>query len=72
MGDLTDFQLSITYLMLLVIFYFLYKFDLKDKQNTGGALTDYDKYRSNSSIRFLFLIIIFAILFVIYILKAIF
>jgi protein-S-isoprenylcysteine O-methyltransferase Ste14 len=71
MNDLTDFQISIIYFILLVLFYALYKIELKDKRNLE-PLTDYDKYRSKSSVKSLILIILFAILFVIYILKAIF
>lgn len=71
MNNFTDFQLSILYLILLVVFYFLYKSDLKNKRSMG-PLTDYDKYRSNSSMKYIFLIVLFTISFVIYILKAIF
>lgn len=67
----TDFQWSIIYFILLVVFYVLYKFELKSKKNMG-PLTDYDKYRSYSSVKSLFLIILFGLLFIIYILKAIF
>lgn len=67
----TDFQWSIFYFIFLVVICVLYKFELKSKENMG-PLTDYEKYYCKSSIKFLGLIILFAILFVIYILKAFF
>lgn len=67
----TDFQLSVFYFILLVAFYVLYKLELKNKRSIG-PLTDYDKYCRKSSIKSLGLIFLFAVLFVLYILKAIF
>ena len=59
------------YFIFLVIIYVIYKFELKSKKNMG-PLTDYDKYYCKSSIKSLGLIILFAIPFVLYVLKAIF
>jgi hypothetical protein len=67
----TDFQWSIFYFIFLVVICVIYKFELKSKKNMG-SLTDYDKYYCKSSIKSLGLIILFSILFVLYILKAIF
>jgi uncharacterized membrane protein len=67
----TDFQSSIWFLVFLILICIVYKFELKSKKKMG-PLTDYDKYRSKSSVGSLFLIILFFLLFVIYILKAIF
>ena len=67
----TDFQWSIFYFIFLVVFFVIYKFELKSKKNIG-PLTDFDKYYCKSSIKSLGLIILFAILFFLYILKAIF
>ena len=67
----TDFQLSVFYFILLVVFCVLYKLELKSKKSIG-PLTDYDKYYCKSSMKSLGLIILFAVLFVLYILKAIF
>ncbi len=67
----TDFQISVICFVLLVLFYALYRMELKSKKDSG-SLTDYDKYRSKSSVKSLLLIILFAVLFVLYILKAIF
>ncbi len=68
---LTDFQLSVFYFILLVVFYVLYRFELKNKKSID-PLTDYDKYYCKSSMKSLGLIILFAVLFVLYVLKAIF
>ena len=59
MNDLTDFQISIIYFVLFVLFYAIYKIELKEKSNVE-PLTDYDKYRSKSSVKSLILIILFA------------
>ncbi len=67
----TDFQWSIFYFIFLVVICVIYKFELKSKKNMG-PLTDYHKYYCKSSIKSLGLIILFAILFVLYILKTIF
>ena len=39
---LTDFQLRVFYFILLVVFYVLYRFELKNKKSID-PLTDYDK-----------------------------
>jgi len=67
----TDFQWSVFYFVFLVVICVIYRFELKNKRSIG-PLTDYDKYFCKSSIKSLGLIILFAVLFVLYILKAIF
>jgi hypothetical protein len=67
----TDVQWSIFYFIFLVVICIIYKFELKNKRDMG-PLNNYDKYYCKSSIKSLGLIILFTVLFVLNILKAIF
>jgi hypothetical protein len=68
----TDLGLAVFYFILLVSFIFVYRYELNNKLKTGDPLTNYDRYYCRSSIKSIFLIVIFFIATVIYFFQAIF
>lgn len=71
MNNLTDFQSSILYLILLAFVCLIYKFELSNKDKKDSLINN-EQYKSKSYITSVFLIILFALLFIIYFFKAIF
>jgi cbb3-type cytochrome oxidase subunit 3 len=70
-NSLTDFQLSILYLVLLCFVYFLYRFERRNKKKKN-LLIDKEEYMDKSYIKSVFLIILCALLFLVYFIKILF
>lgn len=69
-NDLNDLQKGIFCLLLTTLFLLMYRNELNEKKKYE-PLTNYDKYLSFSSIRSLFVIVLFAIASIVYFIKVI-
>ncbi len=66
--DLNNWQKGVFCLLISVIFYINYRYKLNEEKRYG-PLSNWDKYRSISSIKSLFVIIVFAVISIFYFLK---